>query len=102
MWNCPLQVRQYYFVRHDLVLRHPYLPCLIQYGGHVHVRVPTPTRDCDGRGRRVATGEQHASFYPLELLAVYLPPPPKLRRQPLAHQLFREIDPKACHSLKRH
>jgi hypothetical protein len=29
-------VRQYYVVKHRLRLRHPYFPCVIEYGGPVH------------------------------------------------------------------
>uniref|UniRef100_A0A183BNZ9 PAZ domain-containing protein n=1 Tax=Globodera pallida TaxID=36090 RepID=A0A183BNZ9_GLOPA len=42
-----LTVRQYYFAKHGLKLRHPYLPCLIEFGGGVH-----------------------ASYYPLEVVHV--------------------------------
>lgn len=42
-----ITVRQYYYIKHGRKLKHPYLPCLIEFGG----------------------GE-HASYYPLEMLAV--------------------------------
>jgi hypothetical protein len=41
------QVRAYYFIKHGMKLRHPYFPCVIQYGG----------------GR-------HQSYFPLEVLQV--------------------------------
>jgi len=44
-----ITVRQYYYVRHGRKLKHPYLPCLIEFGGG-----------------------QHASYYPLEVIAVHL------------------------------
>ena len=92
------QVRQYLFARYRVSLRHPYLPCLIEYGGpirrHFH---HVGDGMCSGGGRKrtnnygvggsggVAVREQHASFYPLELLAVYVgapaapPQPPPIR-----------------------
>ena len=42
-----ITVRQYYFCKHKLSLRHPYLPCLIVFGGG-----------------------KHRSYYPLEVVAV--------------------------------
>jgi hypothetical protein len=44
-----ITVRQYYYVRHNRKLKHPYLPCLIEFGGG-----------------------QHVSYYPLEVIAVHL------------------------------
>jgi hypothetical protein len=41
----PFKVRAYYYLKHGLKLRHPYLPCVIEYGG-----------------------ARHRSFYPLEIL----------------------------------
>jgi hypothetical protein len=88
------QVRQYLFARYRVVLRHPYLPCLIEYGGpirrHFH---HVGDGICSGRKRTnygiggggVAVREHHASFYPLELLSVYVgvpaapPPQPPIR-----------------------
>lgn len=43
-------VRQYYYVRHAIRLRHPYLPAIIMFGGGTH-----------------------RSYYPLELLEVTVP-----------------------------
>lgn len=42
-----ITVRQYYYIKHGRKLKHPYLPCLIEFGGG-----------------------QHVSYYPLELLVV--------------------------------
>lgn len=42
-----ITVRQYYYARHGIRLRYPYLPCLIEHGGGAH-----------------------RSFYPLEMLAI--------------------------------
>jgi PAZ domain. len=46
-----ITVRQYYYVKHARKLKHPYLPCLMEFGG-----------------------AQHVSYYPLELLAVRVRP----------------------------
>ena len=40
-------VRQHYYAHHRLRLRHPYMPCVIAYGG-----------------------KNHRSFYPLEVLGI--------------------------------
>ncbi|CAK5105034.1 unnamed protein product [Meloidogyne enterolobii] len=42
-----IQVRGYYYIKHKVKLEHPYLPCIIEFGG----------------GR-------HRSYYPLEVLSV--------------------------------
>uniref|UniRef100_A0A914HPL7 PAZ domain-containing protein n=1 Tax=Globodera rostochiensis TaxID=31243 RepID=A0A914HPL7_GLORO len=47
-----LTVRQYYFAKHGLKLKHPYLPCMIEFGGGAH-----------------------ASYYPLELVHVIVEHP---------------------------
>ncbi|KAL3115316.1 hypothetical protein niasHT_019667 [Heterodera trifolii] len=44
-----LTVRQYFFAKHGLKLKHPYMPCMIEFGGGTH-----------------------ASYYPLELVNVVL------------------------------
>jgi hypothetical protein len=53
-----ITVRQYYYVKHGRRLKHPYMPCMIEFGGG-----------------------QHASYYPLEVIQVHIskaptPPPP--------------------------
>jgi hypothetical protein len=42
-----ITVRQYYLLKHRVDLHHPYLPCIIMYGGR-----------------------RHRSFYPLEIVQV--------------------------------
>jgi hypothetical protein len=42
-----ITVPQYYYVKHKLILRHPYLPCVIVFGGG-----------------------KHRSYFPIEVLAV--------------------------------
>jgi hypothetical protein len=42
-----ITVPQYYYVKHKMILRHPYLPCVIVFGGG-----------------------KHRSYFPLEVLAV--------------------------------
>ena len=42
-----IKVRGYYYVKHGIKLRHPYLPCLIEFGGG-----------------------HHRSYYPLEVICV--------------------------------
>ena len=42
-----ITVRQYFYIKHGRRLRYPYLPCLIEFGGG-----------------------SHASYYPLEVIAV--------------------------------
>ncbi|KAL3080090.1 hypothetical protein niasHT_034653 [Heterodera trifolii] len=44
-----LTVRQYFFAKHGLKLKHPYMPCMIEFGGGTHT-----------------------SYYPLELVNVVL------------------------------
>lgn len=44
-----ITVRQYYYIKHGRRLRHPYLPCLMEFGGG-----------------------SHASYYPLEVCSVLL------------------------------
>jgi hypothetical protein len=96
------QVRQYLFARYRVVLRHPYLPCVIEYGGpirrHFHYVGDGMCSSGGGGGRKrtsygiggsgVAIREQHASFYPLELLSVYVgaptaPPLPPAPQTPI-------------------
>lgn len=33
----PTQVRQYFYAKHGLKLKHPYLPCMIVFGGGAHI-----------------------------------------------------------------
>jgi hypothetical protein len=44
-----ITVRQYYYIKHGRRLKHPYMPCMIEFGGG-----------------------QHASYYPLEVIQVHI------------------------------
>lgn len=74
-----ITVRQYYMVKHKIRLQHPYMPCVINYGGwhrrreHQHQRRRRDRRQHRYRGggdENDAGGQRHRSFYPMEVLSV--------------------------------
>jgi hypothetical protein len=67
-----ITVRQYYTVKHRLRLAHPYLPCVIEYGGIIrnHNNNRRHRRNRTGHFASNLPGRPHRSFYPLEVLCV--------------------------------
>jgi hypothetical protein len=65
-----ITVRQYYTVKHRQRLEHPYLPCVIEYGGVIGRNKRNNSRRRRNHFAGGPAGHRHRSFYPLEVLCV--------------------------------